>query len=249
MIVIKSAQEIAFMRQAGKIVAITLQELGGKVRPGVTTGELNEFAEDIIRKAGGIPAFLNYQGFPASICASVNNEVVHGIPGLRRLENGDIISIDVGAFSHGYCGDAARTFPVGEISEDAKRLLAVTEESLVRGIEKAVSGNRLGDIGAAIQTFVEDNGYNVVRAFVGHGIGQKMHEDPQVPNFGKPGYGPRLEPGMTLAIEPMVNAGTDNVAILPNNWTVVTDDGKLSAHFENTILVTGGQPEILTRLS
>ncbi len=249
MIVIKSAQEIAFMRQAGKIVAITLQELGGKVRPGVTTGELNEFAEDIIRKAGGIPAFLNYQGFPASICASVNNEVVHGIPGLRRLENGDIISIDVGAFSHGYCGDAARTFPVGEISEDAKRLLAVTEESLVRGIEKAVSGNRLGDIGAAIQTFVEDNGYNVVRAFVGHGIGQKMHEDPQVPNFGKPGHGPRLEPGMTLAIEPMVNAGTDNVAILPNNWTVVTDDGKLSAHFENTILVTGGQPEILTRLS
>jgi methionyl aminopeptidase len=238
MITLKSAQEIAFMRQAGRIVAETLQELGKRISPGVTTGELNKFAEDFIREAGGVPAFLNYQGFPASICASVNNEVVHGIPGLRILENGDIISIDVGAFYHGYCGDSACTFPVGEISAEAERLLAVTKKSLEMGIEKAVSGNRIGDIGAAIQTFVEDNGFSVVRAFVGHGIGQEMHEAPQVPNFGRPGYGPRLEPGMTLAIEPMVNAGTYDVAIMPNKWTVVTKDGSLSAHFEHSILAT-----------
>jgi methionyl aminopeptidase len=234
MITLKSAQEIAFMHQAGRIVAETLQELGKRISPGVTTGELNKFAEDFIREAGGVPAFLNYQGFPASICASVNNEVVHGIPGLRILENGDIISIDVGAFYHGYCGDSACTFPVGEISAEAERLLAVTKKSLEMGIEKAVSGNRIGDIGAAIQTFVEDNGFSVVRAFVGHGIGQEMHEAPQVPNFGRPGYGPRLEPGMTLAIEPMVNAGTYDVAIMPNKWTVVTKDGSLSAHFEHS---------------
>lgn len=248
MIVIKSAQEITYMRQAGKVVAETLYELGKRVKPGVTTGELNEFADEFIRKCGCVPAFLNYQGFPASICTSINNEVVHGIPGLRKLENGDIISIDVGAFYHGYCGDAACTFPVGDISPEAERLIKVTKQSLYVGIEKAVKGNRIGDIGAAIQTFVEDNGYNVVRAFVGHGIGQKMHEDPQVPNFGTPGRGPRLEPGMTLAIEPMVNIGTYDVAILPNKWTVVTKDGSLSAHFEHTVLVTGGKPEILTRL-
>ncbi|HHY39818.1 MAG TPA: type I methionyl aminopeptidase [Syntrophaceticus sp.] len=248
MIVLKSAQEIKYMRQAGKVVAQTLHELGKRVKPGVTTGELNEFADEFIRKAGCVPAFLNYQGFPASICTSINNEVVHGIPGLRKLENGDIISIDVGAFYKGYCGDAACTFPVGDISPEAERLLEVTRQSLYIGIEKAVSGNRIGDIGAAIQTFVEDKGYHVVRAFVGHGIGQKMHEDPQVPNFGTPGRGPRLEPGMTLAIEPMVNIGTYDVAIMPNNWTVVTKDGSLSAHFEHTVLVTGGKPEILTRL-
>ena len=248
MIVLKSAQEITYMRQAGKVVAETLYELGKRVKPGVTTGELNEFADEFIRKCGCVPAFLNYQGFPASICTSINNEVVHGIPGLRKLENGDIISIDVGAFYRGYCGDAAYTFPVGDISPEAERLIEVTKQSLYVGIEKAVSGNRIGDIGAAIQTFVEDNGYNVVRAFVGHGIGQKMHEDPQVPNFGTPGRGPRLEPGMTLAIEPMVNIGTYDVAILPNKWTVVTKDGSLSAHFEHTVLVTGGKPEILTRL-
>ena len=248
MIVLKSAQEITYMRQAGKVVAETLYELGKRVKPGVTTGELNEFADEFIRKCGCVPAFLNYQGFPASICTSINNEVVHGIPGLRKLENGDIISIDVGAFYRGYCGDAAYTFPVGDISPEAERLIEVTKQSLYVGIEKAVSGNRIGDIGAAIQTFVEDKGYHVVRAFVGHGIGQKMHEDPQVPNFGTPGRGPRLEPGMTLAIEPMVNIGTYDVAIMPNNWTVVTKDGSLSAHFEHTVLVTGGKPEILTRL-
>ncbi|MFY9139650.1 MAG: type I methionyl aminopeptidase [Thermacetogeniaceae bacterium] len=248
MIVIKSAQEIAYMRQAGKVVAQTLHELGKRVKPGVTTAELNEFADEFIRKAGCIPAFLNYQGFPASICTSINNEVVHGIPGLRKLVNGDIISIDVGAFYKGYCGDAAYTFPVGDISPEAERLLEVTEQSLYVGIEKAVKGNRIGDIGAAIQNFVESNGYHVVRAFVGHGIGREMHEEPQVPNFGTPGRGPRLEPGMTLAIEPMVNVGTYDVAIMPNKWTVVTKDGSLSAHFEHSVLVTGGKPEILTRL-
>lgn len=248
MIVLKSAQEIAYMRQAGRIVALTLQELGKKVHPGITTGELNQFADDLIRRAGGVPAFLNYNGFPASICASVNNEVVHGIPGLRRLENGDIISIDVGAFYHGYCGDSSCTFPVGEISEEAERLLEVTREALEHGIARAVPGNRVGDISAAIQSFVEGYGYQVVRDFVGHGIGRKMHEEPQVPNFGKPGHGPRLEPGMALAIEPMVNAGTYEVSVMPNNWTVVTKDGSLSAHFEHTVLVTRGQPEVLTRL-
>lgn len=248
MIVLKSAQEIKYMRQAGRIVAETLQELGKRIHSGVTTGELDEFAEAFIRKAGATPAFLNYQGFPASICASVNNEVVHGIPGLRKLENGDIISIDVGAFYHGYCGDSAYTFPVGEISVEAERLLKVTKRSLEIGIEQAVSGNRIGDIGAAIQAYVEENNFNVVRAFVGHGIGQKMHESPQVPNFGRPGHGPRLEPGMTIAIEPMVNAGTDDVDIMPNNWTVVTKDGLLSAHFEHSIVVTEGQAEILTQL-
>lgn len=248
MIILKSRQEIAYMRQAGRIVALTLQELGKRVRPGVTTGELNQFADDFIRRAGGVPAFLNYQGFPASICTSVNNEVVHGIPGLRRLENGDIISIDVGAFYQGYCGDSSYTFPVGEISEEAKRLLEVTREALERGIAQAVPGNRIGDISFAIQSFVEGHGYQVVRDFVGHGIGKKMHEAPQVPNFGKPGHGPRLEPGMALAIEPMVNAGTYEVSVMPNHWTVVTKDGSLSAHFEHTVVVTEGQPEVLTRL-
>ncbi len=249
MITIKSAQEIEYMRQAGRIVAETLHELGKRIKPGVTTGELDRFAEEYIRQSGATPAFLNYQGFPASICASVNNEVVHGIPGLRELENGDIISIDVGSFFHGYCGDSAYTFPVGVISQEAEDLMEVTKKSLEIGIGQAISGNRIGDIGAAVQSYVEDNGYNIVRAFVGHGIGQKLHEPPQVPNYGKPGYGPRLEPGMTIAIEPMVNVGTYDVEIMPNKWTVVTKDGRLSAHFEHSILVTEGEPEILTRLS
>jgi len=249
MIVIKSDREIEFMRKAGQIVAQTLDELGKRIDPGVTTGELNEFADDFIRRVGGTPAFLNYRGFPASICTSVNDEVVHGIPGLRRLENGDIISIDAGAFYHGYCGDSARTFPVGSVSAEAERLLAVTKKSLELGIEQAVSGNRIGDIGAAVQSYVEENGFNVVREFVGHGVGQKMHEAPQVPNFGRPGHGPRLEPGMTLAIEPMVNAGGYEISIMSNKWTVVTKDRSLSAHFEHSLVVTGGQPEILTRLS
>jgi len=248
MIILKSVQEIKYMREAGRITAMALHELGKRVRPGITTGELNRFAEDFLQRAGATPAFLGYHGFPASICASVNNEVVHGIPGLRKLENGDIISIDMGAVYHGYYGDSAATFPVGEISEEAGRLLEVTQQALYEGISKAVAGNRIGDISAAVQAFVEANGFHVVRDFVGHGIGRNMHEEPQVPNFGKPGLGPRLQAGMALAIEPMVNVGTHEVVVMPDHWTVITKDGSLSAHFEHTIVVTEGQPEILTRL-
>lgn len=236
------------MRKAGRIVALTLRELEKAINPGVTTGELSALAEDFIRSQRARPAFKGLYGFPASICTSVNEQVVHGIPGPRRLEAGDIISIDVGAEVHGYYGDAAATFPVGEIDSGAARLLRVTEEALYEGIKKAVAGNRLTDISHAIQTYVEKHGFSVVRDFVGHGIGSRMHEDPQVPNFGPPGRGPRLEEGMTLAIEPMVNAGTYEVAVLEDNWTVVTKDGKLSAHFEHTVVVRNGAAEILTRL-
>ncbi len=248
MIILKSAQEIKYMREAGRITALALYELGKRIRPGITTGELNRYAEEFLQRAGATPAFLGYHGFPASICASVNNEVVHGIPGLRKLENGDIISIDMGAVYQGYYGDAAATFPVGEISEEARRLLEVTRGALYEGISKAVAGNRIGDISAAVQAFVEANGFHVVRDFVGHGIGRNMHEEPQVPNFGKPGLGPRLQAGMALAIEPMVNVGTHEVVVMPDRWTVITKDGSLSAHFEHTIVVTEGQPEILTLL-
>ncbi len=246
MIILKSPQEIALMREAGRITALALQELSRRIRPGITTAELNRYAEEFLEKAGAKPAFLGYHGFPASICASVNNEVVHGIPGLRRLEEGDIISIDMGAVYRGYYGDAAATFPVGEISEEARRLLEVTEKALYEGISKAVVGNRVGDISAAVQSYVERHGFHVVRDYVGHGIGRSMHEEPQVPNFGKPGVGPRLQPGMVLAIEPMVNVGTHEVVVMPDGWTVVTKDGSLSAHFEHTVLITEGEPEILT---
>ena len=248
MITLKSAREISYMREAGRIVALTLQELGKQVQAGVTTGELDRFAEEFLRRAGAEPAFLGYQGFPASICASVNEEVIHGIPGLRKLENGDIISIDIGSIIHGYYGDASMTFPVGEISPEAARLLQVTQQSLYQGIEQAVKGHRIGDISAAVQHYVESHGYHVVRDFVGHGIGNHMHEDPQVPNYGKAGLGPRLQPGMAIAIEPMVNVGTYEVAVQSNGWTAVTRDRSLSAHFEHTILITQGPPEILTRL-
>lgn len=248
MIILKSAQEIFYLREAGKIVALTLQKLEKMVRPGVTTGELNQFVEEFLRKFGATPAFFGYHGFPASICTSVNDEVVHGIPGLKKLEIGDIISIDIGAVYRGYCGDVAATFPVGEISQEAARLLEVTQKALFLGIQRATAGNRVGDISAAIQSFVEKNGFSVVRDFVGHGIGRSMHEEPQVPNFGKPGHGPRLQPGLVLAIEPMVNIGTHDIVVKPDHWTVVTKDGSLSAHFEHTVLVTEGQPEVLTRL-
>lgn len=248
MITLKSAREISYMREAGRIVGLTLQELGKQVKAGVTTGELNQFTEEFLRRAGAEPAFLGYQGFPASICASVNEEVIHGIPGLRKLENGDIISIDIGSVIHGYYGDATITFPVGEISAEAARLLEVTQQSLYKGIEQAVSGNRIGDISAAVQHHVESHGYHVVRDFVGHGIGSHMHEDPQVPNYGKAGLGPRLQPGMAIAIEPMVNVGTHEVVVQSNGWTAVTKDRSLSAHFEHTVLITEGQPEILTLL-
>ncbi|ACX52598.1 methionine aminopeptidase, type I [Ammonifex degensii KC4] len=243
----KSERELQYMREAGRIVALTLQELEKAIRPGVTTKELDSLAEEFIRRQGAKPAFKGLYGFPASICTSINEEVVHGIPGPRRLREGDIISIDVGTEVEGYHGDGAWTFPVGEISEEAARLLEVTREALYRGIEKAVAGNRLSDISYAIQTYVESHGFSVVRDFVGHGIGRRMHEEPQVPNFGPPGRGPRLEEGMTLAIEPMVNAGTCEVEVLPDNWTVVTKDRRLSAHFEHTIAVRKTRAEILTR--
>jgi methionyl aminopeptidase len=217
------------------------------VQPGVTTAELDQIAEDFILARGARPAFKGYNGFPASICASVNEQVVHGIPGLRRLESGDIIGIDIGAEINGYFGDSAITLPVGEVSQNALNLLKATEESLYAGISMAIEGNRLSDISHAVQSCVESRGFSVVRDFVGHGIGKSMHEEPQVPNFGKPGRGPRLKAGMTLAIEPMVNIGAYEVQTLPDNWTVVTKDASLSAHFEHTIAITGKAPEILTR--
>lgn len=247
MIYKKSERELVYMRDAGRIVALTLRELEKVIKPGVTTGELDAIAEAFIRRQGAEPAFKGLYGYPASICASVNEQVVHGIPGARRLQEGDIVSIDVGTVLNGYCGDGAATFPVGTISSTAAALLRVTEEALGKGIEQAVAGNRLSDISHAIQQWVEDHGFSVVRDFVGHGIGRKMHEEPQVPNFGPPGRGPRLEAGMTLAIEPMVNEGSYEVQVLEDNWTVVTRDGKLSAHFEHTVAVRDGAAEILTR--
>ncbi|AEF93137.1 methionine aminopeptidase, type I [Desulfotomaculum nigrificans CO-1-SRB] len=248
MIILKTERELKYMRDAGRVVAETFAEIKDAVKPGVTTGELDALAEDFIIKKGAKPAFKGYGGFPATLCTSVNDEVVHGIPGLRKLENGDIISIDCGAVINGFVGDSAITLPVGSISEEAQRLLRVTEESLYAGIAQAVEGNRLSDISHAVQEHVEKQGMSVVRDYVGHGIGAKMHEDPQIPNYGRPGRGPRLKQGMTLAIEPMVNLGTFEVRTLPDNWTVVTLDGKLSAHFEHTIAITDDTPEILTKL-
>lgn len=248
MIILKSPQEIDIMRAAGRLTALTIAELKRAIRPGVTTAELDALAEDFITRHGGIPAFKGYQGFPGSICASVNDEVVHGIPGLRQVKSGDIISIDIGAIVDGYVGDAAFTAPVGEVSEEALELMRVTEEALYRGIAEARPGRRLSDISHAIQVHVEKAGFSVVRDYVGHGIGTKMHEDPPVPNYGPPGRGPRLQVGMVLAIEPMVNRGTYEVRVLPNGWTVVTADGSLSAHFEHTVAITESGPEILTRL-
>jgi len=247
MITRKSTRELRYMRDAGRVVASVFQELEKAIRPGVTTGELDRLAEDFIIRQGARPAFKGLYGFPAAICTSVNEQVVHGIPGLRKLEAGDIISIDIGAEINGYFGDAAVTFPVGDISPEARRLLDVTRDALYAGIDVARTGNRLSDISHAIQSYVENHGFSVVRDYVGHGIGRKMHEDPQVPNFGRPGRGPRLEPGMTLAIEPMVNAGTYEVVTLDDGWTVVTRDGSLSAHFEHTVAITNGAAEILTR--
>ncbi|MBE3585291.1 type I methionyl aminopeptidase [Desulfofundulus thermocisternus] len=248
MITIKSQRELRYMRDAGRVVAGVLGELSRAIKPGVTTAELDRLAEDFILARGARPAFKGLYGFPASICTSVNEQVVHGIPGLRKLESGDIISIDVGAEINGYYGDGAATFPVGVVSPEAEKLMAVAEEALYEGIRFARQGNRLSDISHAVQSYVEKHGFSVVREYVGHGIGRSMHEEPQVPNFGKPGRGPRLKAGMTLAIEPMVNAGTHEVRTLGDNWTVVTRDSSLSAHFEHTVAITDGEPEILTRL-
>ena len=246
MINIKSTSEIAKMRAAGKIVSGTFKELEKHIKPGITTKELDKIAFDYIKSQGAEPSFLGYCGYPASICASVNDTVIHGIPDATVLKEGDIISIDVGAYIDGFHGDAARTFPVGRVSDEAMRLIKVTKESFFEGIKYAKHGGKLGDISAAIQEHVEKNGFSVVRDLVGHGIGKNLHEDPNVPNFGKAGKGVKLAAGMTLAIEPMVNAGEYDVCVLEDDWTVVTEDGSLSAHYENTILITKDGCEILT---
>lgn len=248
MIVIKSDIEIEYMRLAGKVVAMTLGKIQEVIKPGVTTGYIDNFAEKFIIAQNAIPAFKGLYGFPATLCISVNEEVVHGIPGDRVLQEGDIVSIDCGAKVNGFCGDAARTYPVGKISNQAQLLIDVTKQSFFKGIEFARVGKRLEDISYAVQTHVESHGFSVVRDYVGHGIGRAMHEDPQVPNYGKPGRGVRLVKGMCLAIEPMVNAGGFKVKTLSNDWTVVTSDGSLSAHYENTIVIQDGGPEILTMI-
>ncbi|MDK2918804.1 MAG: methionyl aminopeptidase [Candidatus Petromonas sp.] len=248
MIIIKSDKEIEHMKEAGKIVAHTHEVLRKHIKPGITTEELDKIAEKEIRALGGIPAFKGYGGFPASICTSINEEVVHGIPGLKQLKDGDIISIDIGAVYNGYYGDAAKTYPVGSVNEDALKLIRITKESFYEGLKFCKEGHRLSDISHAIQIHVEKNGFSVVRDYVGHGIGANMHEDPQILNFGPPGKGPRLTKGMVLAIEPMVNIGTYKVRTLLDNWTVVTLDGKWSAHYEHTVAITDDEPLILTKL-
>ncbi len=247
-IILKNSQQINYMRQAGKIVAQALLVAKSAIKPGATTQEINRLVDDFIVKNGAIPSFKGYGGFPASICTSVNCEVVHGIPGPIELKDGDIISIDIGACINGFHGDAADTFEVGNVSDNAKRLIQVTRESFFEGIKYAKVNNRLYDISNSIQKYVETNGFSVVRKYVGHGIGSDLHEEPQVPNYGPAGHGPRLTQGMTLAIEPMVNQGSFDVEVLSNNWTVVSIDRSLSAHYEHTILITDNEPEILTKL-
>jgi methionyl aminopeptidase len=249
MVSIKSQNEIALMREAGKLLARTHEELKNAIRPGISTLEIDKLGEKIIRSFGCIPSFLNYNGFPASICVSVNDEVVHGIPSKNRiLKEGDIVSLDAGLIYKGYHADAARTHAVGNVSNNAKKLIEVTERSFFEGIKMAKDGNHLHDISNAIAGYCESFGYGVVRDLVGHGIGKELHEDPQIPNFRQRRRGIKLQKGMTLAIEPMINEGTYEVAWLDDDWTVVTDDGALSAHYENTILITDGEPEILTIL-
>lgn len=248
MIISKTDRELKIMREAGRIVALAHEEVKKHIRPGITTKELDEIAERTIRKHGAIPSFKGYNGFTGNTCISVNEELVHGIPGKRVLKEGDIVSIDIGANYNGYHGDSAWTYPVGKISKEDERLLNVTRESLFKGIEEVKPKARLSNISHAIQTYVEAHGFSIVREYVGHGIGQNLHEDPQIPNFGPPGKGPRLRPGMVLAIEPMVNAGERYVHTLSDNWTVVTTDGKNCAHFEHTVAVTPSGYEILTEL-
>jgi len=247
MIIIRSPREVEQIRKANVVVAEVLERLKTLVVPGVTTDDLDRISEEIILSRGAVPAFKGYRGYPKTLCVSINEEVVHGIPNQRRLKEGDIVSIDVGSNLHGYFGDAAITFPVGEVNPEAKRLMEVTEKALTIGIGMAKVGNRLFDISHAVQAWVESNGFSVVRDFVGHGIGKSLHEDPQIPNFGSPNQGPRLEKGMVFALEPMVNEGTYEVRVLDDGWTVVTADGKPSAHFEHTIAITDGEAEILSR--
>ena len=246
MITLKSPHEIDLMRRSGKITAAARALAGEMVKPGVTTQEINDAVERFIRQQGAVPSFLHYNGYPASVCISVNDEIIHGIPGKRVLQEGDIVSVDVGAYIGGFHGDCAATFPCGRISPEAQRLIDVTRQSFFEGIRFAREGQRLQDVSAAVQAYVEQNGFSVVREYVGHGVGAKMHESPEIPNYGRPGHGPRLLRGMTLAIEPMVNAGSAAITQLSDGWTVKTADGKWAAHYENTILITDGAPEILT---
>lgn len=247
MIICKTPRELDIMRRAGQIVAFTHQELKKHIKPGVTTKRLDQIADRFIRQHEAIPSFKGYNGFPGSICISVNEELVHGIPGSRVLQDGDIVSIDIGAKYNGYHGDSAWTYPVGTISEEDQKLLDVTEESLYKGLLEAKPGNRLSDLSHAIQSYAEGEGFSIVREYVGHGVGQGLHEDPQIPHYGPPGKGPRLKPGMVLAVEPMVNAGSRYVKTLADNWTVITVDGKRCAHFEHTIAITDSGFDILTK--
>lgn len=246
MINIKSTSEISKMRAAGKIVFGTFKELEKHISPGITTKQLDKIAEDYIRSQGGEPSFLGYAGFPASICASINDTVIHGIPDGTTLKDGDIISLDIGAVFDGYHGDAARTYPVGKISDEAKRLIDVTKQSFFEGLKFARHNERLFSISATIQDYIESHGYSIVRNYCGHGIGKKLHEDPEIPNHGNFGHGIRLCKGMTIAVEPMVNAGGFETKCLSDGWTVKTKDGSLACHYENTILITDGEPELLT---
>lgn len=247
MIIIKSDSEIDLMRESGKVTGFILKELENFIKPGLSTADVDRFVDSTIRKHGMIPTFKGYGGFPASACVSINEEVVHGIPDKKRiLKEGDIVSVDVGSTYKGYVSDAARTYPVGQVSETAAKLMKATKDSFFAGLEFCKVGYRLSDISHAIQVKAESEGFSVIRDFVGHGVGQQMHEDPQIPNYGKPGRGPRLARGMVFAIEPMICEGTYDVRTLSNDWTVVTLDGKLSAHYENTVVITEGEPELLT---
>lgn len=246
MITLKSAREIELMRRAGKITAAARALAGEMVKPGVTTREIDKAVYQFIKSQGAEPSFLDYNGYPASVCVSVNDEIIHGIPGKRVLQEGDIVSVDVGAYIGGFHGDCAATYACGKISEEAQRLIDVTRQSFFEGIKNAREGCRISDIGHAVQEYVESNGFSVVREYVGHGVGRQMHEVPEVPNYGAPGHGPKLLRGMTIAVEPMVNMGTAAIRQMPDGWTVKTADGKYAAHYENTLLITSGEPELLT---
>ena len=247
MIAVKSDRELEVMRKACQITAAARKLAGDMIRPGISTGEIDKAVHDFILSQGAKPSFLGYSGYPASVCISINDQVIHGIPdNKRKLKEGDIVSIDVGAYYRGFHGDCAATFPCGKVSEEAQKLIEVTRQSFFEGIRYARQGARVSDISHAVQAYAEQFGYGVVRQYVGHGVGENLHEEPEVPNYGAPGRGPRLIRGMTLAIEPMINLGTHEVRVLRDGWTVVTGDGKLSAHYENTVLITDGEPEILT---
>ena len=246
MIILKSAREIELMRRAGKITAAARALAGEMVKPGVTTQEIDKAVYRFIKSQGAEPSFLNYNGYPASVCISVNDEIIHGIPGKRVLQEGDIVSIDVGAFIGGFHGDCAATYACGAISDEAQRLIDVTRQSFFEGAKFVREGYRISDVGHAVQEYVEANGFSVVREYVGHGVGRNMHEAPEVPNYGAPGHGPKLLRGMTIALEPMVNMGAADIRQMPDGWTVKTADGKYAAHYENTLLITADEPEILT---